>query len=216
MDIKVMVADDHEVVRTGVKSLLEGTAIQVIAEASHGKEAARAFEKHKADVALVDIRMPDFDGLDAITRIRKKRPDAKIVMLSTYDNPTYIARSLTLGASDYVLKGSSKKALVSAITRAAGGEDPLSSSPMAAVKSTMQDMPEGQPEDTKLTRRELQVLKHLALGLSNRDIAISLEISVETVKEHVQNVIRKVEAVDRTQAAVWAIKNGVVNGIYNQ
>jgi DNA-binding NarL/FixJ family response regulator len=130
-------------------------------------------------------------------------------MLSTYDNPTYIARSVALGASDYVLKGSSRTQLLSAIRRAATGESPSSDSVLHRVKRAMERRDEP-IDDVPLTNRETQVLRHVALGLSNREIGQSLGISVETVKEHVQNVLRKIQVTDRTQAAVWAVRKGLV------
>ena len=106
MSINVVVADDHEVIRSGLKSLLAGSEISVVGQASNGKEAVEEVVKHKPDVVLLDIRMPNGDGLTALDEIHRELPDTRVVMLSTYDNPTYIARCVALGASDYVLKGS--------------------------------------------------------------------------------------------------------------
>jgi len=160
---------------------------------------------------LMYILMPDSDGLAALEKIRKKKPDARIVMLSTYDNPTYVARSVAMGASDYVLKDSSREDLIAAITRAASGESPSEDSILHRVKDTMSRRRERvDRSEIPLTNRELQVLRHVALGLSNREIGRSLGISIETVKEHVQNILRKIDVADRTQAAVWAIKKGLV------
>jgi DNA-binding NarL/FixJ family response regulator len=130
-------------------------------------------------------------------------------MLSTYDNPTYIARSIAWGARDYVLKGAPREELIDAVQRAAAGEPPSPNSVINQIRGTMSGQ-EQTDKDSRLTNREMQVLRHLALGLSNREIGGSLEISVETVKEHVQNILRKIKAVDRTQAAVWAVKQGIV------
>lgn len=210
MAIKVLVADDHEVVRRGLITLFQNTEIKIVGEAANGKEAVDQTIKCKPDVVLMDIRMPESDGLEAIERLRKKAPTIPIVVLSTYDNPTYVARSAALGAFDYVLKGSPRKELIGAITRAARGDNPTESSMLRRVKSTMAMKREGVDEEMPLTERETQVLRHIALGLSNREIARSLEISVETVKEHVQNLLRKINCTDRTQAAVWAVRNELV------
>src|SRR5258708_40287544 len=122
MSVKLLVADDHEVVRRGLASLLAGSDIKIVAEAKNGDEAVKLTKKHKPDVVLLDIRMPDSDGLEALKRIRRDRPEQRLVMLSTYDNRTSAARSVAMGASDYVLKGSSRSELVSAINAAAAGQ----------------------------------------------------------------------------------------------
>ncbi|MEX0818689.1 MAG: response regulator transcription factor [Pirellulaceae bacterium] len=210
MTIKVLVADDHEVVRSGLANLLKGSDIEIVDEASDGDEAVELTMKHHPDVVLMDIRMPNRDGLSALEVIRGKLPDARVVMLSTYDNPTYVARSVALGATDFVLKGSTRQELVDVITRAASGDEPLDSSVLRRVKRVMRRRHERDDDGIPLTNRELQVLRHVALGLSNREIGQSLGISIETVKEHVQNILRKLDVNDRTQAAVWAVRRGVV------
>ncbi len=210
MTIKVVVADDHEVVRSGLANLLKGSGIEIVDEASDGDEAVEKTMKHHPDVVLMDIRMPNRDGLSALEAIRGKLPDARVVMLSTYDNPTYVARSVALGAADFVLKGSTRQELVDVITRAASGDDPLDTSVLRRVKRVMRRRHEREDDGIPLTNRELQVLRHVALGLSNREIGQSLGISIETVKEHVQNILRKLDVNDRTQAAVWAVRRGVV------
>ena len=210
MTIKVVVADDHEVVRSGLANLLKGSDIVIVDEASDGDEAVEKTMKHVPDVVLMDIRMPNRDGLSALEAIRDKMPDARVVMLSTYDNPTYVARSVALGATDFVLKGSTRQELVDVITRAASGDEPLDTSVLRRVKRVMRRRHEREDDGIPLTNRELQVLRHVALGLSNREIGQSLGISIETVKEHVQNILRKLDVNDRTQAAVWAVRRGVV------
>lgn len=210
MSITVVVADDHEVVRSGLSNLLKGSDIEIVDEACDGDEAVEKTLKHNPDVVLMDIRMPNRDGLAALEAIRGKNPDARVVMLSTYDNPTYVARSVALGAADYVLKGSSRKELLDVIKRTAQGEEPSDSSVLRRVKRVMRKRHDREDDGIPLTNRELQVLRHVALGLSNREIGHSLGISIETVKEHVQNILRKLDVNDRTQAAVWAVRRGVV------
>ena len=210
MPIKMLVADDHEVVRSGLASLLAGTDIKIVAEAKNGAETVKLATKHKPDVVLLDIRMTDTDGLDALEKIHKQLPNTKVVILSTYDNPTYVARAHALGASDYVLKGCSKSELVNAITSAVQGHGPIRSGEMRRVAYAMSSAADQKYEDLPITPREMQVLRHIALGLSNKEIARSLEISVETVKEHVQNLLRKLGVTDRTQAAGLAVRKGVV------
>ncbi|MBN2290926.1 MAG: response regulator transcription factor [Pirellulales bacterium] len=210
MSIRLLVCDDHEVIRTGLASLLAGTDIEIIAEAANGKEAVEQAEAHRPDVILLDIRMPDGDGLSTLEKLRTVVPDSRVVMLSTYDNPTYIARAVALGASDYVLKGSTREAIVATITAAAEGESPSRSGELRRVAGAMKIRQVLDDDEVPLTQRETQVLRHVALGLSNKEIGRSLEISVETVKEHVQNILRKIAVSDRTQAAVWAVRRGLV------
>jgi DNA-binding NarL/FixJ family response regulator len=210
MSIRLLVCDDHEVIRTGLASLLAGTDIQIVAEAATGKDALRLAQKDKPDVILLDIRMPDGDGLATLEKLRAKVPESKVVMLSTYDNPTYIARAVALGAADYVLKGSNREDMIATITAAAAGESPSRSGELKRIATAMKVRQAVDDDDVPLTQRETQVLRHVALGLSNREIGCSLEISVETVKEHVQNILRKIAVTDRTQAAVWAVRKGLV------
>ncbi len=210
MSIKIVVADDHEVVRSGLVSLFEGSDIQIVAEAASGEQAVEETRKANPDVVLMDIRMPDGDGLSAMEQIRSQSPDIPVVVLSTYDNPTYVARSVALGAADYVLKGSAREQIVGAIQRAASGDNPAGDSVLRQVKEAMAKRRDPNEKELPLTNREMQVLRHVALGLSNREIGRSLGISVETVKEHVQNILRKIDVSDRTQAAVWAVKGGIV------
>lgn len=210
MSVRLLICDDHEVIRTGLASLLAGTDIQIIGEAANGKDALRLALKDKPDVILLDIRMPDGDGLSTLEKLRAKVPESKVVMLSTYDNPTYIARAVALGASDYVLKGSSRDDLIATLQAAAAGESPSRSGELKKIAGAMKTRQVVDDDDVPLTQRETQVLRHVALGLSNKEIGKSLEISVETVKEHVQNILRKIAVSDRTQAAVWAVRKGLV------
>jgi len=210
MPIRLLICDDHEVIRTGLACLLAGTDIQIVAEAANGKDVIKAALKEKPDVVLLDIRMPDGDGLSTLEKLRAKIPESRVVMLSTYDNPTYIARAVALGACDYVLKGSPREDIIATIVAAAAGESPSRSGEMKRIAAAMKVRQVIDDDDVPLTQRETQVLRHVALGLSNREIGRSLEISVETVKEHVQNILRKIAVSDRTQAAVWAVRKGLV------
>jgi DNA-binding NarL/FixJ family response regulator len=210
MPVRLLICDDHEVIRTGLACLLAGTDIQIVAEAANGKDAIKAALKEKPDVILLDIRMPDGDGLSTLEKLRAKIPESRVVMLSTYDNPTYIARAVALGACDYVLKGSPREDIIATITAAAAGESPSRSGEMKRIAAAMKVRQVIDDDDVPLTQRETQVLRHVALGLSNKEIGRSLEISVETVKEHVQNILRKIAVSDRTQAAVWAVRKGLV------
>jgi DNA-binding NarL/FixJ family response regulator len=210
MSIRLLIADDHEVIRTGLATLLAGSDIEIVAQAENGKEALKLAEQTKPDVILLDIRMPEGDGLATLEKLRAKVPASRVVMLSTYDNPTYIARAVALGANDFVLKGSTREAIAETITAAAAGESPSRSGELRRVAGAMKLRQVLDDDEVPLTQRETQVLRHVALGLSNKEIGKSLEISVETVKEHVQNILRKITVNDRTQAAVWAVRKGLV------
>jgi DNA-binding NarL/FixJ family response regulator len=210
MSVKLLVCDDHEVIRSGLATLFAGSEIEIVGEAATGKDSLKQALKLKPDVILLDIRMPDGDGLSTLEKIRAKMPTAKVVMLSTYDNPTYVARAVALGANDYVLKGSSKDNMISVIVTCARGESPSHVGEMRRIATAMKVRQAIDDDDVPLTQRETQVLRHVALGLSNKEIGKSLEISVETVKEHVQNILRKISVTDRTQAAVWAVRKGLV------
>jgi DNA-binding NarL/FixJ family response regulator len=154
--------------------------------------------------------MANGDGLRALETIRQEMPGIKVVMLSTYDNPTYVARAVALGADDYLLKGSSRDEIIATIRTAAEGKSPAPTSALGKVAESMRARRAAAQTEAPLTRRETQVLRHLALGLNNKEIGQSLGISVDTVKEHVQNILRKISLNDRTQAAVWAIRRGLV------
>ena len=210
MAISVLVADDHAVVRAGLVSLLKGAEIDIVGEAGSGPEAVAKTVELKPDAVLMDIRMVDGDGLSALEELQKQSPETRVVMLSTHDNPTYIARSLALGACDYVLKGSARDDIIGALEKAVRGEEIGGESVASPIKEAMERREPPEDKSIPLTKREMQVLRHLALGLSNREIGQSLGISVETVKEHVQNVLRKLKVSDRTEAAVWAVKKGLV------
>lgn len=211
MAIRTMIVDDHEVVRSGLRSLLGDSEVEVVGEAVDGNEALAKALELKPDVLLLDIRMPDRDGLEVLAELRSQLPDTRVIMLSTYDNPTYIARAITLGASDYLLKGTGREELLRAISAVMSSAAPAWSPEVRRVASNLRTtsmvFDEG---EMPLTQRESQVLRHVALGLSNKEIGQSLTISVETVKEHVQNILRKIECTDRTQAAVWAVRKGLV------
>ncbi|MFN5469814.1 MAG: response regulator [Pirellulaceae bacterium] len=212
MSIRVVFVDDHEVVRQGMAAIARGTEIELVGSAGNGEEFLRMVDDLKPDVALIDVRMRDEDGLSILEALRRKHEKLPVVMISTYNNPTYIARAVTKGAADYVLKGSAPTELLDAIRRAARSEQAPETSVFHEVQTTMERKKErgGEYREMPLTNRERQVLRHIALGLSNKEIGMSLNISVETVKEHVQNILRKLNAPDRTAAAVWAVKTGVI------
>ena len=210
MTIRVLVADDHEVVRYGLQSLVAGTEIEVVAEASSGEQAIRLVAEGGIDVLLLDIRMPDGDGLNTLGRVKLDHPELPVLLLSTYDNPTYIARAVALGAAGYILKGRSREHLLDAIRKAAKGQDAWTRDELRRVTGALATPRLNADVEVPLTQRESEVLRQLALGLTNKEIAQALSISYETVKEHVQHILRKVGVSDRTQVAVWAVRKGLV------
>jgi len=208
--VRLLVAEDHEIVRKGLKSLLADTNINIVAEVTTGKAAVKYALEHEVDVVLMDIRMPDGDGLTALGRIKLDKPDLPIVILSTFDNPTYIARAVALGAAAFLLKGCTREQLVRAIELSAAGENVWTRDELRRVSGALATPRLTADVEVSLTQRESEVLRQMAYGLTNKDIAQTLHISYETVKEHVQHILRKIGLTDRTQAAVWAVRKDLV------
>lgn len=209
MAITVLIADDHDVIRRGVEVLLESSHFRVVASAATVEQLVRLARKHKPDVVLLDVRLGDEDGLDAIRRVRSAAPTTRIVVFSAFDNPTYVARAVAAGANDYLLKTADRDTLLAALDNAVADGPPTSTGMLRSVAASMTKRDVPGDANVPLTPRELQTLRLIAMGLSNREIADTMGISVETVKEHVQNMLRKTSLHDRTQAAVWALRNGL-------
>ncbi len=209
MSIRVLIADDQTIIRVGLIKLFEGHDIEVIGEATTGDDALAKTLELKPHVLLMDVMMPNTDGLDTLEKIRDQSPQTRVVMMSAHDNPTYVARSVALGAEGFVLKDAACDEIISAMQRAARGEGPVGNERLIEIKARLGTRLDPAADDVPLTKREYQVLRHLAYGLSNREIGRSLSISIETVKEHVQNILRKLDAADRTEAAVWAVRRGL-------
>ena len=208
--IKLLIADDHEVVRCGLKTMLADTEVEIIAEVGTGEEATAYALNNDVDVVLMDIRMPNGDGLTALGRIKLEKPDLPVLMLSTFDNPTYVARSVALGASGYLVKGCTRDHLLQCIRTAAAGESAWTRDELRRVTGALATPRLAADVEVPLTQRESEVLRQLAYGLTNKEIAAALHISYETVKEHVQHILRKIGVSDRTQAAVWAVRKELV------
>jgi DNA-binding NarL/FixJ family response regulator len=208
--LRLLIADDHEVIRSGITALLADTEIKVVAEVATAAAAVKFALENEVDVVLMDIRMPDGDGLSTLGRIKLDKPDLAILMMSTFDNPTYIARAVALGASGYLLKGCTRDELIKAIHAAAAGESLFTREALRRVSGSLATPRLASGSEVALTQRESEILKHLASGMTNKEIAVQLKISYETVKEHVQHILRKIGVTDRTQAAVWAVRNELV------
>jgi DNA-binding NarL/FixJ family response regulator len=209
--IRLMLVDDHAIWRGGVKSMLEGTEFEVVAEAASGKEAIEQASVSQPQLILLDIRMSGGDGLDALGVLKEQHPTTAIVMLTTYDNPTYMARAVAGGAAGYLLKGVERDELVAALRQIVAGESLLSPQDLKRSLRGIDPHSVGAEDLIQpLSDRELEVVNLLATGLSNRDIAPLLFISESTVKTHVEHIIRKLGVSDRVQAAVWAARHGIV------
>jgi DNA-binding NarL/FixJ family response regulator len=209
MSSTLLIVDDHEVIRHGVRAMLETADLLIVGSTDTIANALKLARRHKPDIVLLDVRVGGEDGIDAIRRLRSAAPKVRVLLFSAFDNPTYVARAVAAGAHDYVLKTASGAMLLAAIGNALTGGQPTHTGAMRTVAASMKkrDVPADAP--VPLTARELQALRMVAMGLSNQEIADAMTISVETVKEHVQNMLRKISLHDRTQAAVWAIRNGL-------
>lgn len=210
MATEIVIADDHEIVRIGLRTLLEESGIRIVAEASDGIAALKLVKKHKPKLALLDVRMPELDGISCLSRIKLDLPAVAVLMFSSFDSPTYIARSLALGAAGYLLKTATQKQILNAIRAAASGESIWSGEELRRVTGALGAPTAVTSDDVHLTKRESEVLKQIVFGLTNKEIAQSLGISYETVKEHVQHILQKLSVSDRTQAAVWAVRRNLV------
>ncbi len=209
--IRVVVADDHAAVRHGLVHMLSHPEFDVVAVVERGNDAVESAVKHKPDVIVMDIRLPrQTDGFSAVTKIRELAPDTKIVMFSAFEDPSFVAQAITRGADDYLLKEASKDEVVQTVHRVTQGVKPTEEALYGQIYNALYERKAVVYGDIRLTPREGQALRHIALGLSNPEIAKSLGISVETVKEHVQHMLRKLGVRDRTRAAVWAVQNGII------
>lgn len=208
--IRLLVADDHEMVRIGLRSMLSDTNIEVVAEVATGEAAVSYVTQHPVDVVLLDLRMPDGDGLNALARMKLAKPDLPVVILSNYDNPSFVARAVALGANAFLLKDCSREKLIDTIQRAAKKENLWTREELRRITGALAAPRPATDIDVPLTEREFVVLRHIANGLTNKEIAEAMKISYETVKEHVQHILRKLGVTDRTQAAVWAVRKNLV------
>jgi len=209
--IPVMVVDDHEIWRDGVRSMLKNTEFEVVGEAASGKDALDTIANIQPRLVLLDIRMAGGDGFETLTALKIYSSQLSVVMLTTYSNPTYMARAVAGGASGYLLKGVKRQELLTALRAVADGETLLSREDLVHSLRCVSENSHGSEELSEpLTPREVEVLRLLATGLSNRDIASLLFIGEGTVKTHVEHIIGKLAVSDRVQAAVWAARQGLV------
>jgi DNA-binding NarL/FixJ family response regulator len=206
----LLVAHPKDLIRAGLRSMLAGSQVKIVGEASDAPGALTLAKKHKPHVVLLDAAIPGGDAFELAGRLLETLPATKVVFVTEIDNPTYTARARAAGAANCLLMGFSQRELVAAIENAAAGRPAAGAGNFGRITASLAAREKGPALDAGLTPRESQVLAHVAYGLSNEEIARSLEISVETVKEHVQNLLRKLAVNDRTQAAVWAVQSGLV------
>jgi DNA-binding NarL/FixJ family response regulator len=199
----VMLVDDHALLRTGVANIInQEPDLRVVAEAENGIEAVAAYERHRPDVTLLDLRMPVMEGVEVVTRIRERDPNARVIVLTTYDTDDEISRALRAGAKAYVLKDISADDLIACIRAVLAGKSYLA--PAAAAK-----LAEGVTR-VQLTPREMAALKLVADGKANKEIAVALDISERTVKTHLAHLFEKLGATSRTEAVKVATRRGLV------
>jgi DNA-binding NarL/FixJ family response regulator len=208
--VPVMLVDDHAIWRGGVRSMLEDTEFQVVGEAASGREALEKARQVHPRLVLLDIRMAGGDGLDALIALKQEHPRMVVIMLTTYDNPTYMARAVAGGAAGYLLKGVEHDEMLRALRAAANGETLLAREDLVRSLRSISETAAGAEDLIEpLTDREHEVLRLLATGLSNRDMGTLLFIAESTVKTHVEHIIGKLGVSDRVQAAVWAARHGL-------
>jgi DNA-binding NarL/FixJ family response regulator len=206
-----MIADDHSMVREGLKNLLELDGdIEVIAEAVDGKDCLDKLEVYKPDVLLLDINMPNMNGLEVLKELKNRKSKLKVLVLTVHNETEYLLKAVDIGINGYVLKDSESAELKKAIFAVNDGETYIQPSLIPALNQKRIERSVDEEKIEALTSRELEVLKLLAVGMYNKEVAEKLEISERTVKNHVSNIFKKLEVTDRTQAAVFAIRNNLI------
>lgn len=210
--INIMIVDDHKMIREGLKRILEFEGeIQVVAEADNGQECLKKLRTAKPDIVLLDINMPVLNGIETLQAIKKKRKKYKVLMLTVHNEIEYLLKAVDIGIDGYILKTSDSSELKRAINSVYNGEKFIQPSliPLLNSKLIARDLDKEKVE--RLSDREIEVLKLVSVGMFNKEIGKRLEISERTVKNHMSSIFKKIECTDRTQAAVFAIRNNLVN-----
>lgn len=210
--INVMIVDDHKMVREGLKQLIEFDGdIRVIEEASDGNECLNKIHSAKPDIILLDINMPELDGIKTLEILKKRKNHPKVLILTVHNEVEYLIRAVDIGVDGYILKDSDSQELIRAIHSIYNGEKFIQPSMIPLLNSKLIARDIDREKLDSLSPRELEVLKLVALGHFNKDIGSILCISERTVKNHLSNIFKKIDCADRTQAAVFCIRNGIVS-----
>ncbi len=213
---RIVIVDDHELARAGLRALLTGQkGLELVGEAKNGSEAVEQCRRLQPDIALVDVRMPELDGLATCRIIKQQCPATSVILITIHENPEYLLDALRSGATGYVLKDITQRELICAIQSVLRGEAILNKELMIRLLKRMASEPShsSQPTPERLSPREIEVLQLLAQGQTNREIANHLIISVSTVKIHVEHILAKLDVSDRTQAAVRAVELGLLRSL---
>jgi DNA-binding NarL/FixJ family response regulator len=210
--IRLMLADDHRMLREGLRRSMADQGFDVVGEARDGEEAVQLADDLQPDVILMDVTMPEMDGVEATRQIKKNRPGVRIVMLTMHADQEVLASAIRAGASGYLVKDCSTEEIASAVRMAASGETALSPQLAASMLDEVRklDQPANE-EDRVITKREEEVLQHIADGCSTPEVAERLFISQKTVKNHLASIYQKLDARDRTQAVLQAVRMGIVH-----
>ena len=206
-----MIADDHSLIREGIKRLLEfDVSMEVVSEATNGVDCLNILENFVPDILLLDISMPGKNGLEVLDEIKQNKYGIKVLILTGHNEPEYLFKAVDIGVDGYILKDSRLDELQRAIQSVLSGESYIDSSLISVLNNRLQNRNTYKNKIDSLTDRELEVLVQVANGMINKEIATNLNISERTVKNHVSNIFKKIDVSDRTQAAVFAIKNNIV------
>lgn len=209
--IRVMIADDHSLIREGLKQLLEfDGSIKVVGEAANGVECLNGLEKYDPEVLLLDINMPEKNGIEVLKQMKKENSSVKVLILTVHNELEYLTDAVDIGVDGYIMKDSESSELKRAIRAVRDGENYIQSSLIPALNNRLLNRDTDKDKVASLTNRELEVLVQVANGMFNKEIATNLNISERTVKNHISNIFKKIEVSDRTQAAVFAIKNNII------
>jgi DNA-binding NarL/FixJ family response regulator len=214
--IRVLIADDHYLILDGLEAVLEKEGMEIVGRAMTGRRALELTRENDPDVVLLDIRMPDMDGLEALAAIKSSKSDAIVIMLTSYRNPEYLYRAIVLGAAGFIVKESKPDQIVKAIQMSCNGNSIIDRQILKDALQALSETTDLRNDTAKLnipslTEQELLILTLIAEGLTNADIAERLTVSLNTVKTHVSNIFVKLDVSDRTQAAIWAIRHGIVS-----